>query len=884
MTLQKTSPPSWPGRLLKRLCTEEQLEILYGDVEEVFYRRLEQGGKFKAKLLFYRDAFSLLRPFALKKAEEYHPTLNYLHMLKIHFKSSLRSLRKNPLSSYINIFGLTVGMTAVLLIAQYAMFELNYDKFHERADDIYRVSFNRSTDNQVVFNAATIFLPVGPEIQKAFPEVENQVRFYYPFTHGEIKYGDESFNEEKPVFTDPSYFDVFSYPLKSGNPKTALSEPNKVVFSEELALRYFGNEEAIGKLIEFSFEDGETTLQVTGVLESPRKDSHLRLNMLISISTLDQWPTFERSKWALPFYHTYVLFNQKPDVAAFEFQASELVRGFRAASTEKNVVESIALQRLRDIHLDSDLTFELFENGDRQSVNLIILVASMILLIAYLNYINLATARSVKRAKEVGVRKILGSRKRQLIHQFLTESFMLNFAALAFAILGMSVLVPFFSELLARDFHVTRDPIFWGATFLFVIVGCLVSGLYPAFVLSSYQPISVLRGNFSNSIKGSLLRRVLVTFQFIVAVAMIGGTMLLLGQTNFLMNKDLGFAAEQVMVVNAPRTAQNTENYLSLVRAFAGRAQNLPNVNNFTHSGSIPGKVMASGMFQKKGDVSGEPSSMQLNTTDFGYFETYGLEFLSGRGFDKDIMTDRTGLIINEAAMRALRFENAEQAINSKVIASGNDREYNILGVVSNYHHSSLKKSYEPIIFAFMPDRTIYFSFNVNTDAVVNTVASIEALMLEMFPESPFEYNFLDDAFDAEFKSELRFADIFKSFSLLSILLGGLGLFGLASFAANQKVKEISIRKVLGASLGDILRLLASTFTPSFIIGSLMAWVLLYFGGMSWLDNYAFRINLQWQFFMIPVIFVLALAILTIGFQALRATKAEPAQILRNND
>ena len=877
---RQTSPPKWPVHILSRLCSEEQLEILYGDVYEVFHKRVRQEGRLKARLLFYRDAFSLIRPFALKRSEKIYPALSFVHMLNIYLKTGFRNLSKNRLTSFINLFGLTLGLVAVLLISQYAAFELSYDKFHREWDKVYRVSFSRTVNDEVFFNGATVFRPVGPALKENFPEVESQMRFYFPFTHAELRVEDRSFNEEKPIFADPTFFDVFSYPLIAGNQETALAEPNKVLLSRRLAERYFGAKEPLGKVLQFSFESGKTNLEVSGVLENPRADSHLKLDMLVSFSTIDQWDGFDGTDWQLPFYHTYIKFGQKPNVVDFESRGSALVESFRPPNLGNNISDKIKLQPLSDIHLDSDLTFELFENGDRKSVNLLIVIASLILTIAYLNYINLATARSVKRAKEVGVRKILGSEKRQLVYQFLTESSILNFIALTVAVLILIPLTPFFSDLIAKDFRMSTDPVFWmiivGVTFL----GSILSGIYPALILSGYKPIYVLKGNFISSRRGGLLRKALVSFQFVIAVTMIGGTMLLLKQTDFLLNQDLGFDASQTMVMNAPRNAENEQDYLSSIRTFSAEINSLPAINGFTHSGSVPGKVLSSGQFQSKSNGNGETVAIPVNTIGLGYFKTYGLEFLVGRGFSEKVSTDMDGVVLNEAALDVLGFQNVEEALNQKIVTR--ERELNVLGVVKNYHHSSLKESYKPLVFVYAPMRTLYFSFNLATDDLVSSLDKLESLVTEHFPSTPFEYTFLDQTFDAEFRSELRFAKLFKAFSLLSILLSGLGLFGLTAFMVNQKAKEISVRKVLGAQGLHILKLLTSAFMSPLIFGSLAAWGIIYYVGNEWLNGYAFRTELSWTFFVVPVGVVAILSAFTIGNQTLKALRSEPTKALRN--
>ncbi len=865
--------------ILKRLCSEEQLEILYGDSLEIFYKRVGKVGPLKAKVLFVRDTFSMLKSFAMKKPTS-GSKFGSLSLVGNYFKMSLRSMAKNKLSSGINFFGLSAGLFAALLIGQYVNSQLNYDRFHKDYDDIYRLSFTRKVNNDIVFNGATTFYPVGPQLNTDYPEVASQCRLYYPFTHGVINIGENAYTEEKPVFVDDVYFTFFSYNLLVGDKNTVLENPNAVVLSEALAEKYFGTEDPIDKVIRFSFEDGATDLRVTGVMNNPRPDSHLRLNMLISMRTLDQWPVFEQSSWQLPFYHTYIKVVEGAEIEAVEKSADAVLLANRPQGQENGNAEYFKLQPLKDIHLDSDLTFEMNENGDREAVNFLAGVAILILLIAYLNYINLATALSIKGAKEVGLRKVMGSPKFDIVIRFVFEALLFNAICLLLAIGVVALTVGYFSNLLGTFFGLSNNPLFWILIVSLVAVGALISSIYPALILSGFRPISVLRGKFASSKKGSLLRKVLISSQFIISVAMIGGTILLNQQTNYLLSKDLGFDGDKVLVINAPRVTDPNRSYLTAIRSFGNELITSASVNAYTHSGSVPGKVMSAGTVARMGINNPEPVSMHLNTTDYGFFETYGLQILAGRGFSDAIMSDDSAVVINEAAMEALGFTTAEDALNGKIGSRG--FQFNIIGVVSNYHHTSLKTTYEPIAFLLRPQRTIYLSLNVNTSQMPQTLEEIKGQMKEHFPDSPFDYFFLDQTFNQEFQAELRYAAVFKGFSILAIVLAAMGLFGLSTFLLTQRKKEIGVRKVLGAEGSHLFALLSSSFFIPITIGSVMACLLLYAGGSRWLESFPFRVSLQWIVFVMPILIVAAMVGLTMAIQTINAMRIQPASTLRN--
>ena len=876
--MTQPNPPKWPAWILRKICSKQQVEILFGDALEIFQKRVEDKGLRRAKVLFIRDILSSIRFFAMKKPENKSLTA-FSSLYKNYFKSSLRSFSKNKLSSSINFLGLITGFVAALLIAQYAVYELSYDRFHKDYEHTFRVSFQRVHGDQMAFNGATTFLPVGPIMLAEYPEVYNQCRFYYPFTHGVINHENQAFHVEKPVFTEASYFEVFSYQLLEGDPASALSEPNSVVLSEQLANSYFGNKPAIGQLIRFSFEDGEAELKVTGVLENPRNDSHLKLDLLISMKTLDQWPIFQTSDWSLPFYHTYIQLTNGTDLSAFEKKSVSILEKFRGDQMGE-ATESFSLQPLKDIHLDSHLTFELGENGNRNAINFLILIAALILVIVYLNYINLTTALSSLKAKEVGIRKVMGSYRRQLLPRFLVESFLINIGALILACAIVFLTLRYVSQQMGIYFEIASEPLFWIATVVVTSIGAIFSSLYPAVVLSRYEPITVLRGKFSAGEKGSFLRKVLMSTQFAISVAMIGGMILIAQQTNYLLSKDLGFDSEKLLVISAPQKAGEGRDQTTSIRSFGTDLLNNANIHSFTSSSSVPGRVMSSGSMSGVGDKKDERIPMHFNSVYFGYFETYGITFAQGRGFSRSFPSDRAAVVLNAAAVQALGFLNVEEVVGDKILLM--EREFEVIGVVDNYHHTSLKTTYEPIVFALRPDRPVYLSLNVNTTGLLETLDDIETKMKAHFPENPFEYFFLDQVFDQEFRAELRYGSLLKGFSILAIILAALGLFGLSSFLITQRTREIGIRKVLGATGKNLFQLLSSFFLLPLVLGSIIACFALYYFGVDWLNSFPFRIEMHWLVFIVPLAVVLLMTGATLGIQTLKALKIEPAETLKN--
>ncbi len=867
--------PRWPLRFLKKICSEEQLEVLYGDMLEIFEGRIESIGYWRALFLFFRDAFSLLRPFAMKKRAKFHMS-SHLALLDNYLTITFRGFTRNKLSSAINFFGLSVGFFAVLVLAQHILFEMSYDKFHPHADQLYRVSYQRSEQSQLTFNGATTFLPIGPMIEEEYADVSAHCRLYYSFTHGVFTIEDEAFHEEKPVFADDSFFDLFGFELLRGDPSNALAAPNGVVMSERLAAKYFGSADPLGQVLRFTFEDGTAELIVRGIMANPRPDSHLQLEVLISFSTLNQWPIFQGNDWRFPFYHTYV--RLQPGTTASQLEAGFNTQLGQYRPTDEGQDERIVLQRVTDIHLDSHLTFELGQNGDREVIQLLVVVAALILIIVYLNYVNLATALSTLKGKEVGVRKVMGSRGGQIVSRFVLEAVLINGLAFLMALGSLWLLRGVLGDLLQFDLVVTDDRAFWVLAVVGVLLGAVVSSLYPALMSAAFRPLSIFQGRLSMKAQGGALRKVLIGAQFAISVAMIGGVILISLQTSFLLNKDLGFDANEMLVISAPPVSDNRPD---IFESFGDEVLTNLQIEAFTASNSVPGRVMSAGSIQRMDQTTAEPAPVHFMTVDPAYFETYGVKVTHGRGFSRSFQSDDLMVVINEAAVEALGFGSAEEALGARLSVGGR-LEFKVLGVINDYHHSSLKTGYEPIVFSLNFGKPIYLSFRVSTENLPETLASIKSVLKAHFPSAPFEYFFLDQVFDQEFKVEMQYGSVLKVFSALAILLAGLGLFGLASFLLIARMKEIGIRKVLGATSRDFWTLLGGHFTIPLVVGCAIAFAALYVLGNRWLESFPFRTDWQAIVFVVPFAAVVFLATVTLGAMTWRTLRVDPAKILKD--
>lgn len=791
-------------------------------------------------------------------------------MLKNYFKIAFRNLWRHRVFSFINIMGLTVGLTAFFLIFMYVKFELSYEAFNSKADRIYRVVTNLKTPSETI-NTNGPAWAVGPNIKDEFPEVESFVRVSGASLL--VRKDDIKFQEENAMFADSAFFHVFDYTLLKGNPQTALKEQLSIVFTETAAKKYFGNADPMGKTLLLTGDAVPST--VTGIMKDMPENSQVKADMLVSMSSLTQ--KFNRgldSQWANYGNRTFLLLKPKTN-------ANALVAKIPAFLEKRNGTEmkqlqmfpKILLEPLRDVYLYS--TRDGSKTGNSSNVYIFSIIALFILVIACINFINLTTARSAERAKEVGIRKVVGAGKPQLARQFIGESVLICAIACMLAIIASGLLLSSFNQLSGK---IIATSIFEHPVYLLLLAGIAVAigilaGIYPALVLSSFQPVKVLKGRFATGTKGILLRKGLVVAQFTISIALIIGTIVVYSQMKYMRSQDLGFNKDQKLIIDSHGDPAKT--------VFKQTISTLPNVLSTSLAGSVPGGGNPGAYSQvenKKGDM--QIANLDLYFTDFDYIPQYKIKMVAGRAFSKEMATDTTqAMILNETAVKMFGYSSPKDIIGKKFDQWG--RKGVIIGVTEDFHFRSLQEVIKPLSIRIEPGGCDLVSVNITGSNVPATIAAIEAKWKSLIPNRPFNYFFLDEFFDKQYRSEVRFGKLFLNFALLAIFISCLGLLGLASYSTMQRTKEIGIRKVMGASVAGIVNLLSRDFLQlvliSFVIAAPVAWFVMH----SWLKDFAYRIDISWWIFVLAGVLAVFIALGTISFQAIRAAVMNPVKSLR---
>jgi putative ABC transport system permease protein len=792
-------------------------------------------------------------------------------MLKNYFKIAFRNLWKHKVFSLINIMGLTVGMSACLLISMYVNFELTYDAFHSKSDRIYRLVTDVITPSETIHAGITSWA-YGPTIKQDFPEVEAYAR-----TNGGsflVRKGDIKFQEEATVFADSSFFRVFDFKLIQGDPKTALKEPLSIIFTQKAAKKYFGDSDPVGQTLLLSGEG--LPAKVTGVMKDIPENSLVKGDMFVSMTTMTQ--RFNRGiddEWGNFGATTYLLLKPGADSKALEKKLPAYIeRRAGKLMRESKMSYKLFLEPLRDVHLRSER--DVAEKGSMNNVYIFSVVAIFILLIACINFVNLTTARSAERAKEVGIRKVVGAAKGLLARQFVSESVLLCLIAFVLSIALSAALVPLFNNLAGK---VVVSGIFANPSFLVymlvaaILIGIL-AGIYPALVLSSFEPVTVLKGRFTTSIKGILLRKGLVTVQFAISIALIIATMIVYIQMNYMRNRDLGFSKDQMLVISTEGDPKR-EAFKESLRALTG-------VKSAAASSSVPGgpnRGAYSEIENKSGDL--QVANLDLYFVDFDYIPQFGLKMAAGRPFSREFGTDTTqAMVINEAAVKLLGYAKPEDALGRRFKQWG--REGKIVGVVKDFHFRSLQETIKPLTMRIEPGGTELISVKIEGNRLKETVAAVEEKWKEVIPGRPFSYYFMDEFFDRQYRSEERFEKLFFNFAVLAIFISCLGLLGLASYSTTQRTKEIGVRKVMGASVASIVGLLSRDFLKLVLIAFVVASPIAYFGMDRWLQNFAYRTDIYWWVFAIAAILSTAIAFATVSFQSIKAAVMNPVKSLRS--
>ncbi|MEQ9403366.1 MAG: ABC transporter permease [Cyclobacteriaceae bacterium] len=889
--MEKAPPPSSPPRLgryiLRKIYDDNIYHEIEGDLREIFLERVETRNKTYASFQYMIDVLLSTRNYYLRRRKKVIQK-NSTAMLKNYFKITLRTISKNKVYSALNIMGLAVGISAFIFILQYVSYENSYDKFHSNHEDLYRVRYKVYHGEDLNIDCAAAVPRVGPFMKEKMPEVVDYARAF-PMS-GVMAKDNNKFRENRIQVADPSFLKIFDFPLLHGDVENVLNKPNQVVLSESMARKYFGRTDVVGEEITCHSWLG-SNLEITGVAMDVPNNSHIKFDFIISYETLNNQTTNDEGRvaseveWGWYDFNSYVLLEPGTDPVAFDKKFAEVLYEERGKEFEERGRRAeFPLQSITDIHLYSNLLQESEpeEQGDGEAVFFLTIVAFFILIIAWVNYINLSTARSVERAKEVGVRKTMGAYRKQLIYQFLTEAIVLNFIALVIGLLIVIVGIRSFNQLtdslLSIDF--LKNSQFWlvaGGVFL---AGSTLSGLYPAFVLSSFKPSSVLKGKFSGNNAGALLRKGLVVFQFAASVSLITGTFIVSQQLAHMKNVTLGFEMANTMVIKGPAVFGADSLYLSKFEAFRNDLLKNKEIESMTAGSSVPGaEIFWTNGIKRNEDGDDQWKTIYIAGIDYEYFPTFDIEILAGRNYSKSHSTDTGAVILNKAAVEFLNYESPEAAINQKVRFWGQPKT--IIGVVDDYKQMSAKTAVSPIVFPLSEGERNYFTLRLKTDNYQETFDLSESTYQSFFPGNPFDYFLLDDFFNRQYNNEQTFSSVFTLFALFGIVVACLGLFGLSSFSALQRTKEIGIRKTLGANTSSILYILTKEFIILIGIANVIAWPIIYLVMNGWLDNFATRISIGIPVFIISGLLVILVALVTVGFKTLRTAKSNPIEALR---
>jgi putative ABC transport system permease protein len=809
-----------------------------------------------------------------------------LHMIKNYLKTAFRSLLKNKGFTTINVLGLTLGIATCLLIVFYVLDELSYDRFNENADRIYRVNndikFGGNENSYAVAPA-----PAATALKADFPEIEQAARI---ISAGgvRVRKGGQFVQEDRVLYADSTIFSIFSFPMIEGNPADALKAPNAMVINERTARKYFNRTDVVGQSL--TGDDG-TVFKITGVIKDIPVQSHFNADIFISMAGRAD---SREDAWLSNNYFTYILLKPGADPAALQAKfatflqrhAGPQVQGilhmdFAALEKTGNYFR-FSLVPLTDIHLRSNAVGDLLPGGSITYVYIFSAIAAFILILACINFMNLSTARSANRAREVGVRKVLGSPRKYLIAQFLTESVMVTLAGAILAVLAAWALLPLFNEISGKELVVSGRLVRWMIPILLVfvvIIGCL-AGSYPAFFLSAFQPIDVLKGKLARGFKGGGLRSFLVVFQFAISIFLITGTLVVYNQLKYIQSRDLGFNRDHVLIV------QNVYGLGNQAKSFKQQVKKLKDVDDATMTGGLPAENYLSGSsFFKDRSLSQESAVLsQRWFVDEDYINTLGIKLKSGRNFSADMPTDSSAILINEAEEKMLGYADP---LNHTLYAPLDNSlqhigAFHIVGVIRNFNFRSLRQPVTPMVLHFAEDRaalSVHIRAGANIPAVM---AQISTKWKELSPAKEFAYSFMEQDFDALYRTEQRMGKLFISFTSFAILIACLGLFGLAAYAAEQRTKEIGIRKVLGAGVSTIVGMLSRDFIKLVLIAILIASPLAWLAMRKWLEGFAYRQEMQWWVFALAGFAAMLIAFITISFQSIKAALSNPVKSLKS--
>jgi len=876
-------PPHIAQKLLRWFLRHDLAEEVEGDLEEQFYVKLEESSAFRAKLNYWYQVFNYLRPFAIRKSKSTY--INHYAMYRSYFKIGWRNLTRQKMYSFIKIGGFALGIATCIIIALFIRSELSFDKYYTNKDHIFRVYNEFTKDDGEKWTSFPA--PIAQILKDDFPEVEKAGRLI-PYNSW-YNAGSNLFRPEKQqeniyeegfAYADQALLEILEIPMIYGSQEHALAEPNTIVISKEKADKYFPNEDPTGQTVILD-EESSRPYTIGGVMENFPSNSHLQYDFLITLTGEEFWEG-EQTSWCCWNYNAYIQIRPDADPIALEKKLLAIRDKYYVAHLEKTGNQSVAdvkkhhtlkLQPVSDIYLKSDGIHAAVQQGDIRYVWLFGGIACFILLLACINFINLSTAKSANRAKEVGLRKVVGSVRSNLVRQFLSESLLYSFISFVFALLIVGLILPYFNILADKSLFIPWTDWWVIPTFLLsILVIGILAGLYPSFYLSAFRPIEVLKGKISRGSKGSKLRSVMVIFQFTTSIVLIIGTFIIYSQMNYILNTKIGYDKEQIITIQGANTMGNKQ------EAFKNELLRLSEVENVTISNYLPvdGTKRDQNPFWREGKSQEEKSvGAQKWYIDEDYINTLGMKLVEGRNFIPGMASDSQSVIINQTMAKEFGFENpvGERIMNWEV--------YTVIGVVEDFHFESMKGKIEPLCFVYGDFGSIV-SVKVKTENMADVLQSVTGIWDKFMPHQAMRYTFLDESYARMYEDVQRMGRIFTIFTGLAIIVACLGLFALSAFMVEQRTKEISIRLVLGASLKNILRLLTQNFLVMIFIAFIIAVPIAWYMMQRWLEDYEYRIQMGWEVFFLAGLLATLIAVLTISYQSVRAALMNPVDNLRS--
>ena len=861
--MRRNKPPKIAEWIISLLTRRGNRQTLIGDLEEEYTLICTEDGKVRADAWYFTQ---IGRPFiSFIRNRVLWSTV----MLKSYIKIAWRNLIKFRKYSFINIMGLGLGLACCIVILMYVQLELSYDNYHEDLDRIYRIPMHKESSSRQISWAMNT-APLAPTLKALFPQVEKAGRLYF-MNDVPIKVNGETRFEDDVAMVDQEIFDILTVSFLHGDPASALSRPNTAVLTREMALRYFGIEDVIGKTIQVGSED----IEITGIIQDSPRNTHMKFKILGALFFeedpwwMNHWPTVTT--------YTYVKLVEGTDPVVFGKLISDTANERVPELKRRGETVTFVLQPVKDIHLQSHLNLEREPPGNPMILVVFSSTGVLILLISCINFINLTSARYVNRAKEVGVRKVSGAGRRQLIGQFMGESFVISFFALAIAIIAVNILLPLLNRLLSVHLEIS-DLISMASLmgiFIMTIIAGAVAGSYPAILLSSVQPVVALKHAVFHRHRGASARKILVIAQFVISITLIIGSIIIYRQIDFMKYKDPGFEKERKIVLSLPYNGLLTERYETVKEAF----QDHPSIVGATVSSTVPGRQFSTNKIWISGHMNDRSMSLKFLRVDHDFIREYDLDVVAGRPFSREFTADKKfgSVIINESLMHAFGWETSEEAMKNTFF----DPPRPIVGIVKDFHIRGFQHDLEPLYMNIWPERFRHITLSLETENMRQTLAFIEEKYKEFFPDLPIDYFFLESDFEHQYLTEERINRIFGVFTLLGILISSMGIMGLASYIAEQRTKEIGIRKTLGASVSGLMIFLTKDFGKWVLIASLIAWPIAYVALKQWMTNFAYRVSPGWLTFLLAGALYFVIAVTTAALQVFRTARRNPVESLR---